>query len=370
MARVKQSRAETVAANDRALRQAAFESIIETGWDGLTFTGVAKKAGLTVGAVYARAENPAELAIDLWEHTAAPWFEESVAAVIDSARAGDVDGMTATVDRWDRAEDMSAVVVGLLMASLFDEDLKEVIGHHARDTLSASMVPSTTTPRVTKHEAAAATLVLSFAFGRAITLRGGVQPPPFTRQQAEVQAGMFAGAAARGPSKPPKPLVWIRPMADVDPTQRAILQGALAVVGRVGYRRATIARIARAAQVPRGSVMSHYKDKAHLVGEAAELGLIPPGEVWEQYADVVEAHGPLISRAMFLAEFLKPENRPLWAVNLELSRMARLLPELATFRPTPNVLENTHLGVMLAASLMPDLSGLPFAGPFTAGTAT
>lgn len=367
---MKQSRAETVAANDRALRQAVFDSIVESGWDGVTFTGVAKRAGLTVGAVYTRAENSAELAIDLWEHVAGPWFRESVEAILDSARAGDVKGLTAALQQWDNDPDMSAVVVGLLTASLFDEELSEVIGDEARQVLSASMTPSTTTPRVTKHEAAAATLVVSFAFGRAITLRGGVQPPPVTRQQVTVQAGMFAARPAKGPSGAPKPLVWIRPMDDLDPSQRAILQGALRVVGRVGYRRATIARIARAAQVPRGSVMSHYKDKAHLVGEAAELGLIPPGDVWEQYEDVIAEHGPLVSRAMFLADFLKEENRPLWAVNLELSRMARHLPELASFRPTPNVLENTHLGVMLSASLVPDLSGLPFAGPFTAGSAT
>jgi hypothetical protein len=92
--------------------------------------------------------------------------------------------------------------------------------------------------------------------------------------------------------------------------------------------------------------------------------------VWSQYDAVVARHGTLVSRAMFLADFLKPENRSLWRVNLELARVARFVPELAEFRANANVLEHTHLGVMMAASMLPDVSRLPYVGPFQAGSAT
>lgn len=40
------------------------------------------------------------------------------------------------------------------------------------------------------------------------------------------------------------------------------------------------------------------------------------------------------------------------------------------FRATSNILELTHLGVMLLASLVPGLDALNYMGPFQAGSAT
>lgn len=55
----RRTRSDRVRENDRRLRTALEEIIVETGWGSVTVTGVAKRAGLTVGAVYARAESPA-----------------------------------------------------------------------------------------------------------------------------------------------------------------------------------------------------------------------------------------------------------------------------------------------------------------------
>ncbi|MBU6244921.1 MAG: hypothetical protein KGP12_06860 [Actinomycetales bacterium] len=57
----------------------------------------------------------------------------------------------------------------------------------------------------------------------------------------------------------------------------------------------------------------------------------PPGEVWAQ-CGVVCRRGPLVSCAMFLADFLKPESRSLWRVTLESARVARFVPELVEFQ--------------------------------------
>lgn len=367
---VRRSRAEIVEANDKALRSAAMDIAVEAGWEAVTFSGVAKRAGLTVGAVYGRAENTAELAIDLWNHVAGPWFDDAVNRVIDAGRAGDSTAMRRALDHWETDPTMSSLVFELLVASHFDADMSEVIAADARRVLSAHIVTSPSTPAVSRHEAAAATLIVSFAFGRAIALRGGARQPAVTREQARVQAQMFGAKPFHETLPTPPPLTWVRPLEHVEPANRAVLRGTLDVVGKVGYKRATIARIARAAGLPRGSVLSRYRDKPSLVADAVRQGLIAPGEVWAQYDPVVTRQGPLTSRAMFLADFLKEENRTLWTVNLELARIARFLPDLDDFRPNDHVLENTHLGVMLTASLMPNLADLPFAGPFNAGSAT
>lgn len=366
---VRRTRAQIVAANDEAIRQALCSMALEAGWDGVTFTGVAKRAGLTVGAVYGRAENPAELGIDLWESTVGPWFSEAVDRLFDAA---DRDEPRIIVDRmreWGSADE-AALAAELLIASLFEEDLAEVVRADALSLLSARCRPSAAAPRVTAHHAAAAVLLLSFAFGRAIAHRAGVALPSLTLRDGQVLAGHRRAAPGRSRIPQPKELHWVRPLDELDPHTRTVVRGTVDVVGRVGYRRATIARIGRAAGVPRGGVLSHYKDKAGLVAGAARLALVPPGEVWSQYVDVVAEYGPLLSRAIFLADFLKPDNAPLWAVNLELARMSRFVPELGEFCPGGSVLEQTHLGVMLTASLVPGIDTLPYAGPFTAGSTT
>jgi AcrR family transcriptional regulator len=363
------TRAQIVQENDRALRAAVAAMAAETGWDSVTFTGVARRAGLTVGAVYGRAESPAELGIDLWEAQVGPWFREVYARVMEAGMAGDPKAVIRALHAWDENPDLTGVAVDLLIASMFDDELAEVTGAEVGEVLAAHCLPSHG-PRVSARRAAAGTLLSSFALGRAIAIRGGARLAPLTAQQGRALAGLHGSTSTRTSIPKPPPLTWVRPMDALDTQTQALLRGTLAVVGKVGYTRATIARISRGARVPRGSVMSHYATKAELIGEAARHALIPPAEVWAQYDPVVTRHGPLVSRAMFLADFLQPGNRALWRVNLELARVARFIPELAEFRANANVLEHTHLGVMMAASMLPDLSTLPYVAAFQAGSAT
>ena len=355
--------------NDRALRSAVIAMTAETGWDSVTFTGVARRAGLTVGALYGRAESTAELGIDLWEAQIGPWFRAVYAAVMEAGMAVDAKAVIKALHVWDENPDLTGVLVDLLIAAMFDDELAEVIGTEAGAMLSAHCIPAQR-PRISAHQAAAGTLLSSFALGRAIAISGGASLDPLTAHQGRALAGLYGSTSTRTSIPKPSPVVWVRSMDALDVLTQALLGGTLSVVGRVGYTRATIARIARGAGVPRGSVMGHYATKAELIGEAARHALIPPGDVWAQYGQVVSRHGPLVGRAMFLAEFLRPENRSLWRVNLELARVARFVPELAEFRASPNVLDHTHLGVMMAASMLPDVSRLPYVGPFQAGSAT
>lgn len=370
MPQPKRSRAETVRANDERLRDALAGSIFDAGWDGVSFTGVAKRAGLTVGAVYGRAENAAELGIDLWQSRVFPWVNGTLTEALQQARAGDAKGVGRALGVWDADPNATAVAIELLIAALFDPDLGEVVRADMLAMLEPWTTPSTAAPRVPAHHAAAATLVASFVLGRALAVRGGARLGAVTPAQTKVLAGYFDAPSRTGAVPKPQPLQWVRSLDDVDPAKRAIIEGTLRVVGRVGYRRATIARIARAAGAPRGSILTNVPDKAHLVADAASLALVPPGEVWAQYAPVVAARGALLSRAMFLADFLQEGNRELWALNLELARIARYIPQFEAFRCTDRVLENTHLGVMLVASFTPALDHLPYARVFLAGTAT
>jgi AcrR family transcriptional regulator len=369
VSRRRRSRAEIVEANDAALRNAAVDMTHKLGWDSVTFSGVARLAGLSVGAVYGRAETHAELGIDLWQSRVRDWLAGVMDQLMEAGRAGNPQSVAAALERWHREPDMTSVTIDLLIASLFDADLQEIVGADAQRILGAACTPSTH-PRITAQQAAAGSLLTSFGLGHAIALRGGAEPEQLNSQQLNALAGLFIAPSSRKVTPSGPSLQWVRSMDHIDPTQRDILLGAVEVLGQVGYHRATISKIARTADVPRGSVLSHYATKAELVGQAARLALVPPGEVWEQYAPVVAEHGPLVARAIFLKDFLKPENKPLWSINLELARIGRFIPEIGQFRASPNTLEHTHLGVMLVASLVPDLDSLNFMGPFQAGSAT
>lgn len=364
------TRAEQVAHNDDALRNAAATVIFESGWDDLSFSAVAKHAGLTVGAVYGRAENTAELGIDLWESRVAPWLNASVTSLLAAAEAGSAAELASLLGAW-QSDPTAAVAVEMLIAALFDVDLADGISTSAREVLgSRATVRRSGSNQRTAHQAAAGALVTAFALGRAVGARTRVSLPTLTTEQAEVLARYYAAEPSSGTTPRGRPLTWLRAPTDDLATDRTLPQATLRVVGRVGYRRATISRIAREAGIPRGSVLSHYADKASLISTAAADALIPPVEVWQQYAAEVAEFGPLVSRAMFLAEFLKPANRDSWALNLELARVSRRIPELARYGAGETILEQTHLGVMLLACYVPGLVKLPYLGPFTAGSAT
>lgn len=365
-----ESRAEQVKRNDGAIRAAVADTIVESGWDGIAFSAVAKRAGLTVGAVYGRAESPSDLAIDLWEHEVSGWLRQTAAAFVEAATSGDPAAVGAAFGRLDAATKQTALLTELLIAAIFDVDLGEVVLTEARQVLSEFCTPSPGGAPVTAQQAAGSALVFSFAFGRALAARGGRRPPRLTPHQLTVLGQHATAAPYTGPVPVGPPLRWTRDLTHLDEHTAALMEGTLRTVGRIGFRRATISKIARASGVARGSVLSHFDDKVALVAYAAHVGLVPPGEVWTQYDPVVKEYGPLISRASFLRDFLKPDNADLWALNLELARIAAVEPRLSEFDVPESTLEHTHLGVMLLASIVPGLQDLPYAGAFLAGSAT
>ena len=363
----RRTRAERVLENDRLLRAALEEIIVETGWSSATFTGIAKRAGLTVGAVYARAESLPELGNDLWSHSYGTFLDESIDQLIAAAASGDPAEIERFAASWDGQQANVSVLVELLIASLFDDELAEGVGASASAMLSARCLP---TGPDDAHRAAVATLVTCFFLGRALALRSTGALPPLTGEQTAVLASYWAAPHADIDRSEVVPLDFLRHADDVDPAVHHLDRCVIDVLGRVGYRRCTIARIARAAGVTKGTISTRYGNKARFISDAASRTLLTPLEVWSQYAPIVASHGPLVARALFLADFLRAEHRSAWLVNLELAHAALWVPELAAFAAPPDTLQHTHLGVMLVASLVPGLDVLPFAGPFGGGSAT
>lgn len=238
-------------ANDEALRDAALAITAEGGWENLALQGVAARAGLTVGAIYARAENKSELGIDLWRSRCLPALSDELTAL-----AGTLGGPTApyrdALRRWfDPTPDLAGSLE-LVLSARFDADLGEIVLDDLA-TLTGRVRPTLGGPP-TEKTLARLHLALGAAF---LTLSG---------ERLEVPAGPPLEKALGGPQAVAAPIL----VADVpdDEEALAILAAAREVLVRVGHRRATAARIARAAGITTSALFGRFPTKALLFAAA------------------------------------------------------------------------------------------------------
>ena len=69
---VRRATSERSTRNAAAVMKALTQEAIDRGLDGIATSSIAKRAGLTTGAVYSRYENNDEMLIALWESVVAP----------------------------------------------------------------------------------------------------------------------------------------------------------------------------------------------------------------------------------------------------------------------------------------------------------
>ena len=362
------TRAEKVQANTEALRDAAQSIVVRDGWDRLTFQGLAREADLTVGAVYSRFDTPSDVGIDLWQSRVAEWFRGWVEAIIDASDRSDGPALKALLEGEVRRSSLSMAAFKLMLASLFDDELDETVGAEVRAVLTPYVGTDPLASERDRHLAAAHVLVLSFAFGRLVAERSADSPVDVPMDRYEALAAHSNASTSDVDVEAKVAVGWRRILPNRHPYAE-IAEASMDLVSQVGYRRATIARIARRAGVSRGSLLSGYPDKAALIADVATSLMVPAGEVWDSYVAAHDAMPTEVVRALFLKDFLHPERRVDWALNLELNRVARYEEAFGAYAVPRSVLEQTHLGVMVTACFSPDLSGLPYLGCFRAGIA-
>lgn len=359
------SRVESVRRNDAKIRAVLIDLITKNGWDSVTISAVAKRAGVTVGAVYTRAENLAELANNAWVETLGPLIEE----FIDSAAVAAVSSSAESIRQTSALADSKSVelsaALDLIIASVFDDELAEVVGANFRELLRRRINPQGTS-LMERHQSAAVFLALAFLLGRVLAQFSGGSLDPLPPAEAQVLAD-FAGAAPELTSDLPLPELFFLQEAVED---SALKRAVLTVLARWGYRKGTVSRMARAVSMSPGALIAHAGSKSALVADAADSLLRSPLQVWQPFLDVIPEHSSAEVRAGFLHEYLDPANVEYWKLNLELARAARAHHELRAFRVPADSLNRTHLAVMLLALFIPGARDLPFQGCFRMGATT
>lgn len=363
------TRVEKTARTTETIYAAVISEIVDRGWDGVTVAGVARRAGVTVGAMYSRAENASELANLVWTEKLRTTFERNVTHLVECARGDSLVEFSNCARHFDDYARANTAVFDLAIASLFDEELGEVVEHDISNIFSTLI---RTGPRGdnTPTESAAVALVLFFFMGRALAIRTKGKAPRLTTEQLTVISRYWKAREAHVDPAVVIPVRFLRDGEAVSEHDLGLFRGVIEVLARRGYRRATIARIARATGMTSGAVLTSHLTKANLIKHAASTLVYSPMDVWKQYGSTVAALGPLPARAAFLAAFLNPVHAPWWKLNLELARIAEFTPELSVFKTPHTTLEHTHVGVMFVACFVEGLGALPYAGPFNEGSAT
>jgi AcrR family transcriptional regulator len=261
MARTQRTRSARAVANDTAIRDAAVNEVLRVGVDHVSLRDVGHEAGLTHGATYARYEDVDELLVDLWNSV----LYDRAVAMFELCMSAAEDPNTTTVGAifdFIRATTPADVAcVQLLLTSRRIPTVHEEVEPFIHDYLErefdeSSPQSATVTRGITIF---AMTMVQIFAdsqFG-------------WDRDYQSVLEKLLLETLETDPRdvdevKLEEPVDQII-LAPGDDLKTQLAYATFGVVGKSGYTRATISRIARRANCSPGAIYKLYPSKEDLV---------------------------------------------------------------------------------------------------------
>jgi len=327
-------------ANDAAIRAAALEECHRRGIDALGPTAVARAAGLTTGAVYARHEDVTELVVDLWQSTLAPQVRDFVALAAATASRDPVVNASAN----DRIfalhlDPPPALVVGLeavLVARRNTAIGEVVLPDVAAELAAVGLGAASGDP----DQHAMTAMLLAIHLGLALMGPWGPAGDP-TEEPIDWRGafGFFTASSERPLPDPPDVDPDVDEIGgrfpgpdelDGDPTRSRLLHAAMEVMARTGVERATVSRIARRAGVSHGAIYAAFATKDELVAATVRTVSDRLGaQDAERGAEVAARNGNFGAVATVFLSRLSTERRQWQRFRLECLVAARWSPEVA-----------------------------------------
>lgn len=314
--------------NDERLLDAALDEIAAVGVDRLAMSSVARRAGLTTGALYGRYENAGELLAAVWiARVRAPHFD-----FLDRAIRRLVDGdeslpLEASAQEIAAPTRTTFAALELLTTARRVDELEEVV----TPDLEAWMRGWGAAPRVRdRRRRAQIVLTLGSVWGMILHAIPRRRPVDWEAVLAGVGRSF-----ARPYVEPTDHFVAdrVRPVraANGDAAQNALIDAVSAIAARVGFDRATTSRIARRAGLTSGAIYARYETKDALLADAVETLLA------QRFADDLVANDYLFTApdvgaatARVIGGYLSPPRREWRSFRIEAQIASRHRPLVAT----------------------------------------
>ena len=258
--------------NDERLLEAALDEIAAVGVDGLGMSGVARRAGLTTGALYGRYENVNELAAAVW-----------TARVRDAHFAFlDCRGPRPRRQRRSRSRstDFAARArapppaprsprIELLATAHRIDELDEVVDPRRRGVVEGVGARRPEAHRRLRR--AQVLFTIGSLWGVLLHAIPRERPADWERVFTDVGRSYARPTGRRSAlASSPNPRGRYAPTS-ATPAQNALIDSVLAITARVGFERATASRIARRANLTSGAIYARYQTKDELLAHAIEV---------------------------------------------------------------------------------------------------
>ena len=251
------------ALNTSAILKALTKEATELGLDAVSAGSVAKRAGLTSGAIYSRYENNDEMLIALWQNVVAPVFgahcKETIAAIVSTNPSAQDSNLLAQIEKPNHILGLGAEFI---VVAQRNEVIGEVVVAEVGKWLSDAGLNSSSTPIQRAGVAIGASLAIGAILRSFITGSN-----PGLRLIVSGIHNAYAGAkptTAARKSLTPKPI-----RSDTqNPLRDALIDATAEVMSKTGFTGATISRIARKSDITSGSIYNFYADKESLMNDS------------------------------------------------------------------------------------------------------
>ena len=259
---VRRATSERSTRNAAAVMKALTQEAIDRGLDGIATSSIAKRAGLTTGAVYSRYENNDEMLIALWESVVAPALAAHVRETIDAIISPSAQPSTELITQIEKP----SRILGLGAEFVVMAQRNEVVGEVVIAEVSKWLHEAGLKPGATAIDRAGVALGASIALGS--TLRSFItttNPAMGLVLDGIHNAYLSANAKhSRAKVQTPQPIRSNTGSALRD----ALIDATAEVMSKTGFTGATISRIARKSGVTSGSIYNFYPDKEALMNDA------------------------------------------------------------------------------------------------------
>ena len=268
----KRPRTRSQQANAEKLLNAMVAETNEHGLDNLQSARVAKAAGLTTGALYSRYENADEMLIALWQERVCTPFLQHLRDVVQYVQ-GKLPADHPVTRAIERPGPLLQLGAEFLVIAQRNDTVSEVVTPAVTATLDDLGLNGSCDPLAGAVVMVAASAALGTVYRSFITPTNPGWTASLMSLRTAASRAVVVTHTHLPTDVPPDPINTGNPVRD------ELLTSAKRVVARVGFRAATVTRIARRAGFSTSAIYQLWPDKETMLDEAIhEVSVLDYGQ--------------------------------------------------------------------------------------------